>query len=139
MSGHIPARLARAARRRAKDICEYCRLPQAWQEAAFHLDHVIPRVDGGPTTLQNLALACVSCSLRKSARIRARDPQTGKFVPLFNPRRDRWPEHFSLNRRYVVQGRTAKGRATAAALGMNRPHLVDLRRQLAAIGEFPPP
>ena len=50
---------------RAAGRCEYCRLSQLGQEAAFHIDHVVPRTAGGPTTLDNLALACVSCPLRK--------------------------------------------------------------------------
>ena len=47
--------------------CEYCLLAQAGQEATFHVDHVTPRVAGGPTIDGNLALACVGCSLRKGA------------------------------------------------------------------------
>lgn len=79
---------------RAGNRCEYCRLSQAGQEATFHIDHVIPRVAGGPTTLDNLALACVSCSLRKWARQTAPDPATGEDAPLFSPRTQMWTEHF---------------------------------------------
>ena len=39
---------------RAGNRCEYCRLSQVGQEAAFHIDHVVPRVAGGPTELENL-------------------------------------------------------------------------------------
>ncbi|MDZ7619670.1 MAG: HNH endonuclease signature motif containing protein [Patescibacteria group bacterium] len=56
---------------RAGSQCEYCRLSQAGQEATFHVDHVVPRTADGPTTADNLALACVSCSLRKGARTTA--------------------------------------------------------------------
>lgn len=52
-----------------------------------------PRTAGGPTDENNLALACVGCSLRKGARQRAADAQTGANVPLFDPRRDTWSEH----------------------------------------------
>jgi hypothetical protein len=37
---------------------------------------------GGETTPDNLALACVSCSLRKQARRSVREPQTGRPVVL---------------------------------------------------------
>lgn len=83
----IPARLRRDVIRRAGGRCEYCGLSQIGQEATFHIDHVIPRQAGGPTTADNLALACVSCSLRKEARRSATDPDTGRAAPLFNPRR----------------------------------------------------
>lgn len=134
-SCHIPARLDRNVRQCAGDRCEYCRLSQRWQEARFHIDHIVPRSAGGKTTLDNLALACVSCSLRKAARLEARDPKTGDTVRLFNPRRDRWTDHFELTPSFHVRGTTAVGRATARALAVNRAMMVALRRELAALGE----
>jgi 5-methylcytosine-specific restriction endonuclease McrA len=80
--------------RRAKNRCEYCRLSQIGQEATFHVDHIVPRVAGGKTIAENLALACVSCSLRKAARQIAADPETTTEVPLFNPRTQAWTDHF---------------------------------------------
>ena len=51
MSPQIPVRLIRQVRQRAGDVCEYCRLRQASQEATFHVDHVLPRSQSGPTEL----------------------------------------------------------------------------------------
>lgn len=48
----IPAALRDGVVRRAGNRCEYCGLSQAGQEAVFHVDHVVPRVAGGPTELQ---------------------------------------------------------------------------------------
>jgi len=79
---------------RAQGRCEYCRLAQQGQEATFHVDHVIPLKEGGETASDNLALACVSCSLRKAARLRAIDPESGAEVSLSSPRHDLWHEHF---------------------------------------------
>ena len=67
--------------------CEYCGLSQEGQEATFHADHVIPVTVGGQTVAENLALACVSCSLRKAARQTVSDPQNGQEAALFNPPR----------------------------------------------------
>src|SRR5207253_8861860 len=78
MSLHIPAALAALVRRRARGVCEYCRLPQRSQEANFHVDHIDPRAGGGRMVLENLALACVTCSLKKAARTYARDPASGE-------------------------------------------------------------
>ncbi|MBN3944280.1 HNH endonuclease signature motif containing protein [Nostoc sp. NMS9] len=64
----IGASLRQLVIQRASDRCEYCCLSQAGQEATFHIDHVTPVVAGGKTTADNLALACVSCSLHKSHR-----------------------------------------------------------------------
>jgi hypothetical protein len=123
-------------RQRAGDCCEYCRLPQWSQEAIFHVDDVIPRAAKGPTNLDNLALACVTCSLKKAARTHAKDPQSGESVALFNPRIDDWHEHFRCRRTKYV-GRTAVGRATLAALGMNRPAVIKIRRALVKLGSAP--
>jgi hypothetical protein len=133
----IPFRLVRAVIRRAGNRCEYCLLDQSGQEATFHVDHIIPRVKDGPTSLRNLALACVSCSLRKAARTTAIDPTSGKQVFLFNPRTDDWSDHFTWNADEVVP-LTPTGRATVAALGMNRFLAKAIRREEMLLGRHPP-
>jgi hypothetical protein len=135
---HIPAALASLVRQRAGELCEYCRLPQSSQEATFHIDHISPRWAGGLTKEDNLALACVSCSLRKSARTKARDPLRGKVVPLFHPRIHRWIDHFAWKPSWLIEGKTPIGRATIAALKMNRATIVAIRQLLAESRRFPP-
>jgi hypothetical protein len=90
----IPAELRRLVVQRAAGRCEYCQLSQEGQEVTFHIDHVIPVMVGGQMVAENLALAYVSCSLRKAARQTAIDRQSGEEVALYNPRRDNWDEHF---------------------------------------------
>jgi hypothetical protein len=138
MGSRILPRLVRDIRKRARDVCEYCLLPQSSQEATFHIDHVVPRSRGGETTLDNLALACVTCSLRKAARDRALDPQSGKQVPLYNPRLDDWAEHFAFTKRWRFSGRSPTGRATIEALGMNRAAAIAIRRELVQLSRYPP-
>jgi hypothetical protein len=133
----IPPALHAEVVLRAGNRCEYCRLSQLGQEAAFHIDHVMPRAAGGPTTADNLALACVSCSLRKWARQTATDPDSGEEVPLFNPRTQAWAEHFRWEGERVVP-LTPTGRATVAALAMNRPLIVAIRQEETARGRHPP-
>ena len=122
---------------RAGNRCEYCRLSQLGQEAAFHIDHVVPRAASGPTVAGNLALACVSCSLRKWAKQIATDPDSGEEVPLFNPRTQGWGEHFWWEGERVVP-LTPTGRATIATLAMNRPVIIAIRQEEAARGRHPP-
>lgn len=133
----VHGRLRRQVVRRAGNRCEYCGLSQEGQEATFHIDHILPQADGGPTTAANLALACVSCSLRKEARRSAVDPATGRKVPLFHPRRQRWRDHFRWDDLEIV-GLTATGRATVAALQMNRPLIVAIRLEEQERGRHPP-
>lgn len=123
--------------RRAEGRCEYCGLSQAGQEATFHIDHIVPIAADGPTESQNLALACVSCSLRKSARTSGVDPIANVRVALYHPRQDRWTEHFRWRGCELI-GLTATGRATIAALDMNRALIVAIREEEAARGRHPP-
>ena len=132
----IPAGLRRLVIQRAAHRCEYCKLSQEGQEATFHIDHVIPVAAGGETVAENLALACVSCSLRKAARQTAVDPQSGQEVALYNPRRDVWHEHFRWDGVHLV-GLTATGRATVEALKMNRVLILAIRREEEAVGRHP--
>lgn len=133
----IPKVLADEVVLRARGRCEYCQLAQVGQEATFHIDHVIPRAANGPTTAANLALACVSCSLRKGAKRMAADPETNEDVPLFNPREQGWGEHFGWDGERVVP-LTPTGRATVASLAMNRPIILAIRQEETARGRHPP-
>ena len=87
---------------------------------------------------ENLALACVSCSLRKWAQQTATDPASGEEVPLFNPRVQVWADHFRWEGEQIVP-LTATGRATAAALAMNRPLILAIRQEEVARSRHPPP
>jgi len=136
-SAHIPLALRRLVVERARGRCEYCRLAQAAQEATFHVDHVTPVAADGSTTQENLALACVSCSLRKGGRSAAQDPETDLHASLYDPRGERWADHFAWNGLELV-GLTATGRATVAALAMNRELIVEIRAEEAALGRHPP-
>lgn len=133
---YIPPELRRLVIQRAAGRCEYCRLSQEGQEATFHIDHVVPVVAGGETVAENLASACVSCSLRKAVRQIAIDPQTGQEAALFHPRREIWHRHFRWEGVYL-RGLTATGRATITALDMNRPLIRAIRQEETALGRHP--
>ena len=133
----VPAITERFVRERASDRCEYCGLSQVGQEATFHIDHIVPRSRQGPSDPDNLALACVSCSLRKGARTRSRDPQTKAFVALYHPRTQSWWDHFKYEAGKIV-GTTRTGRATIAALRLNHPRLIAIRQFEFQLDRYPP-
>jgi hypothetical protein len=134
----IPVSLRRLVIQRADNRCEYCGISQIGQVATFHIDHIVPVVAGGETIAENLALACVSCSLRKGARQKLEDSETGEVVSIFNPRQQVWKEHFDWNGVQVV-GLTATGRATVQALDLNRATMLAIRAQEELLGRHPPP
>lgn len=108
------------------------------QVATFHIDHVVPLVAGGSTIEDNLALACVSCSLRKGARQMIEDPETRALVPIFNPRKQVWQEHFQWNG-VQITGLTVIGRATVHALNLNRAIMLAIRAEEELLGRNPLP
>lgn len=134
----ITAALRRWVIQRANNRCEYCGISQIGQVATFHIDHIIPVVAGGETSAENLALACVSCSLRKGARQKLEDSETDELVYIFNPRQQRWNDHFAWNGVEVI-GLTAIGRATVQALNLNRSTMLAIRAEEELRGRHPPP
>jgi hypothetical protein len=123
---------------RALGCCEYCLTPVAYSPDPFSIDHVVPRSAGGPNDPENLAFSCQGCNGRKAAATRHVDPSTGETVPLFNPRLDRWSDHFKwADGTERVVPVTPVGRATVDRLQLNRPGLVKLRGALQKLGEQP--
>lgn len=98
-------------------------------QSAFQLEHIRARQHGGQTAFENLAWCCRRCNLYKGPNASAFDPVTDQLVRLFNPRIDRWDEHFEMDGPLVV-GLTPEGRATVALLQMNDDLRVQLRGEL---------
>ena len=97
------------------------------------------RGKGGPTSLDNLALACQGCNNHKYTKTHATDPLTSQRAEIFHPRHQQWQAHFAWNEQFeYVLGLTATGRATVEALQLNQAELINLRKLLYAAGEHPP-
>ncbi len=126
-------------RQRAKGLCEYCHTTETWQYILFTIDHVNPVSRGGSNALDNLALACFHCNRRKADRMTGVDPLTGQVTPLFNPRTDKWREHFvwSADGQTLI-GTTPVGRVTVELLEMNRTRILPIRLADIEIERHPP-
>jgi hypothetical protein len=99
----------------------------------------VPVVVGGSETLDNLALACFHCNRRKSNKQTANDPESQTSVPLFNPRSQRWSEHFTWSADgLLIISQTDIGRATLELLELNRERIVEIRRADLEVGRHPP-
>jgi hypothetical protein len=68
------------------------------------------------------------------------DILSNQSVPLFNPRTQRWSEHFrwSASDAVILEPLTATGRATVALLELNSQQHLGIRRLLMARGLHPP-
>ena len=132
----ISAALRAAVRRRAGGRCEYGRVPEVGAFFAHEPDHIIATQHGGRTELENFALACIQCNRLKGPNIASVDPEAKRVVPLFNPRTDRWAEHFRTEGGRIVPV-TPVGRARAALLGFADPDREGARRKLWRAHGYP--
>ena len=136
---HLAAAQRAVVADRAHGCCEYCRSQERYSPDSFSVEHILPLSKGGQSEQDNLAFACQGCNNRKYTATEAYDPVTYHSVQLYNPRQQRWADHFAWNDDCsLVIGLTPTGRATAEKLGLNRTGLVNLRRLLFALGEHPP-
>src|SRR5208283_2754008 len=90
----VAADVARRVRETARNRCGYCLSPQHLVLARLEIEHILPRACGRTSDESNLWLSCPLCNRHKADRTSAADPQTGSEVALFNPRHQRWSEHF---------------------------------------------
>ena len=136
---YVPADLRRRVTIQACRRCGYCLTSEDVVGTPMEIEHIVPEALGGTTKEENLWLACPMCNRHKGCRTTAEDPASGQVVPLFNPRCQVWAEHFSWGSSGTrIIGTTASGRATVAALKLNRPALVKARRKWVAAGWHPP-
>lgn len=124
----MDAGLRTFVRERAGHACEYCQRRQADSPLVpLQIEHILPRKHGGDDSPDNLALARAECNLKKSSDLAGLDPDTGQLTPLFNPRIDRWDEHFTWDGWKIV-GQTAVGRTTVRVLDLNATPRLRVRR-----------
>ncbi len=123
---------------RARHRCEYCHAPEIIFNFPFEVEHIIPKSLNGSDTLSNLALSCRSCNLYKSTHITGFTPDDMASVPLFNPRKDKWSNHFTVNLADgEIIGLTDVGKATIVQLQMNKKAQVFARKQWMLLDIFP--
>lgn len=124
----------------------------------FEVDHIIPArlwtaISGtrglrplqalprsGPYHLDNFAWSCSFCNIAKGHQITG---QSGRRrFRLFDPRRDRWPDHFYfLHGHLLIVGLPGIGQATERALQMNDSQPegpIGTRHEAIVAGRYPP-
>jgi len=139
MAAYIPAHLKERIQQADKGGCAYCLTNELNSGMPMTIDHIAPTSQGGETIFENLCLACRSCNQYKANQTRGEDPQTGEIVPLFNPRKDKWGNHFDWSADGTrIEGLTAVGRATVIVLRMNRSGIVGARSRWVIGGWHPP-
>jgi hypothetical protein len=135
-SNSISAELRKLVIQRASGCCEYCLIHQDFSIYTHEVDHIIAVKHGGETTADNLALSCLSCNRHKGSDFATIDQVTKEIVPLFNPRRQVWDEHFYVEGARI-EGKTQIGQGTARLLQFNINNRVLERQVLMSQGLYP--
>lgn len=130
---YMSASLRRLVYERANGCCEYCQIPESATFTPHEVDHIIAEKHGGNTVESNLALSCTLCNKYKGSDIASIDPLTGHVTPLYNPRQQRWSDHFQMESA-DIRALTDIGRVTVRLLQINRIERIQERQLLIEAG-----
>ena len=136
MSSYVGAAVRRLVAVRADFLCEYCLVHEDDTVFGCEVDHIISEKHGGATDAENLAYACAFCNRAKGSDIGSIVPGTGRFVRFFNPRTDRWAEHFALDGVTIVP-LSDIGEVTSRILAFNDSDRLFERQTLQTVGRYP--
>jgi HNH endonuclease len=120
--------------RRANYKCEYCHINETLSFFSFHVEHIVSLKHGGKTELDNLALACPICNLNKGSYIATLLPESVELVRFFNPRLDKWIDHFLLESSGLISAKSLVGKATIKILNLNHPDSIIERKEMLIRG-----
>ena len=136
MANEVTEELRAVVAQRAGRRCEYCLIGEHDTGFPHQVDHIVSRKHGGLSTLENLALACVLCNRYKGSDLASLDSETGELFRLFDPRQDRWADHFLL-RGPVIEPVSAIGRVTVRLLRLDAAERTAERQLLQQLGTYP--
>lgn len=136
MSRYVSDRLKNLVATRAEYLCEYCLMHEDDSFLAHEIEHIISLKHGGITESGNLAYACFFCNRHKGSDIASIARSTGKLARFFNPREDRWAEHFRLTGS-LIEPLTNIGETTTQILDFNSERRSVERETLMILNRYP--
>jgi 5-methylcytosine-specific restriction enzyme A len=113
---------------RAHPYCVDCRHPGS-ADNPLTGDHIIPRADGGPNTLDNIAVRCRVCNGRRGATVRRRKSRLLLEARAVTPSPGEWEKNCARN---LFRGKLGEGSAIAL---LKKPGGRQKRAHLNAPGE----
>ena len=120
----------------AKFLCEYCLVHEDDFYLSGEVDHISAIKHGGINELSNLAYSCIHCNRNKGTDEAI--VVNGQAVRFFNPRVDRWSDHFELSGAIILP-KTDIGTVTLNVLKINHEYRVQERLAYMAKGTYPHP
>ncbi|MEO6820855.1 MAG: HNH endonuclease signature motif containing protein [Ginsengibacter sp.] len=131
----IPDHIKSAVAQRAGFKCEYCLLSDIVSFYNFHIDHIISIKHGGVSHIDNLAYCCPDCNYCKGSDIGSAI-ENDIMVRFFNPRKDKWNEHFYLEDGMILC-KTDIANVTEPIFKFNELDKLIYRRQLIHLNQYP--
>lgn len=138
MSSHVPGFLRRIVVARAHGLCEYCLVHEADAFFTHQIEHIVSEKHGGLTVEADLAYSCVLCNRFKGSGIASISHRTRQLCRFFNPRTDRWGDHFRLDG-VRIEPISDIGEVTVWIFELNRLHRRLEREALQRTGRYPLP
>ncbi len=126
-------------RQLAKNRCGYCLCQQEYVWDILEIDHIISLKKGGKDDEQNLWLICATCNSSKYNKTEVFDLTTRENILFFNPRLQKWHEHFEWSKNGTeIIGKTKTGSMTVTALNLDRERFIKIRKNRVSAGWHPP-
>jgi HNH endonuclease len=135
MARWISAELRQTIADRANHLCEYCLIAEADSFYGCQVDHIISLKHGGSSDVDNLAFACALCNRAKGSDVGS-IAKPGDFTRFFNPRTDRWLDHFRLEGA-TIHPLTPIGEVTVRIFGFNDSARLHEREEMIRFGTYP--
>lgn len=136
MSRYVSEALIKTVVTRSEGRCEYCRISIDDTYFGGEVDHIRSLKHGGTTESNNLAYACQPCNRSKGTDLGSLSSISGVLVSFFNPRTDKWEEHFKVEEDGRITALSEVGEVTARILGFNDLERVAERRGLIELGRY---
>ncbi|MCP4353325.1 MAG: HNH endonuclease [Desulfobacterales bacterium] len=136
MNRYIGKELRRLVAKRSNYLCEYCLISEDDTHLGCEVDHIISLKHGGTNEQSNLAYACFFCNRYKGSDIGSVLSQSDRFVRFYNPRKDRWTDHFRLEGNLIMP-LSEIGEVTVRILGFNSDDRIVEREYLISADRYP--
>ena len=136
MAGEVSENLRVRLAERAFRVCEYCLVHEDDLYHGCEVEYIRSVKHDGADVKENLAIVCFHCIRHKGSDLGSIAGTSGVLTRFFNPRIDRWSEHFQEHDG-GIDGLTEIGEVTVRILEFNHPERVARRRALAEVGRYP--
>ena len=127
---YISVKLRKTVAERANFCCEYCLIPERLSFFTYQIEHIISLKHKGDSTFENLAFSCPICNRYKGSDLGTNVNSPPILTRFYNPRIDKWNDHFKLKQNGQIVPKSDIGEATIKIFQLNYDDAVLQRQKL---------